>query len=55
MSNSREAPTTEATGTERRFVARSIAALLWVVLAALLTGPAAVAYWGQRMDWVTDG
>src|SRR3954447_9097968 len=36
------------TGVEHRSRGRSVAAVICVVLAALLTTPAAVAYWGQR-------
>ncbi|WP_157575063.1 hypothetical protein [Jiangella muralis] len=48
MPDVRRAQTVDATRRERGSAARSIAAVLCVVLAALLTVPAAVAYWGQR-------
>jgi hypothetical protein len=41
-------PPTEAPPPQRPSRGRSVAAVLCVVLAALLTTPAAVAYWGQR-------
>ncbi len=42
------APTPEPPASERPSRGRSIAAVICLVLAALLTTPAAVAYWGQR-------
>jgi hypothetical protein len=49
MSDSRHAPIAETTTTpEHRTRWRSIAATICVVLAALLTTPAGIAYWGQR-------
>ncbi len=48
MSDPRTAPTVDATVAEQPGTGRSIAALVCVVLAALLTTPAAIAYWGQR-------
>jgi hypothetical protein len=47
MSDSRPTPTVQTTVGGRR-TGRSIAAIVCVVLAVLLTTPAAVAYWGQR-------
>ncbi len=41
-------PPSEAEVAPRPSRGRSVAAILCVVLAALLTTPAAVAYWGQR-------
>ena len=48
MSDSRPVPTVEPAVVERRSGGRSVAAVICVVLAALLTTPALVAYWGQR-------
>ena len=48
MSDSRPLPTVEPAVVERRSTGRSVAAVICVVLAALLTTPAAVAFWGQR-------
>jgi hypothetical protein len=48
MSDSRPTETVETTVAERPGTGRSIAAVVCVVLAALLTTPAAIAYWGQR-------
>ena len=48
MSEPRPAPAGETTVIERRGTGRSIAAVVCLVLAALLTTPAAIAYWGQR-------
>ena len=48
MSDSRPTQTVETTGAGRHSRGRSIAAGICVVLAALLTTPAAVAFWGQR-------
>ncbi len=48
MSDTRPAPTVETAVAEPSGRGRSIAALVCVVLAALLTVPAALAYWGQR-------
>jgi hypothetical protein len=48
MSDTRPTPTVQTTVGGRRRTGRSIAAIICVVLAVLLTTPAAVAYWGQR-------
>ena len=48
MSDSQPAPSVETTAPARRTRWRSIAAAICVVLAALLTTPAGVAFWGQR-------
>jgi hypothetical protein len=48
MSDSQPAPIAEATAPAGRTRWRSIAAALCVVLAALLTVPAGIAFWGQR-------
>jgi hypothetical protein len=48
MSDSESSQTVEAPVAERRTAWRSVAAVVCVVLAALLTTPAAVAFWGQR-------
>src|SRR5829696_316402 len=48
MSDSESSQTVEAPVAERRTRWRSVAAAVCVVLAALLTTPAAVAFWGQR-------
>ena len=48
MSDSRPTPDVETTDPARRTRWRSIAAAICVVLAALLTTPAGVAFWGQR-------
>ena len=48
MSDSRPTQTVETPGAGRHSRGRSIAAGICVVLAALLTMPAAVAFWGQR-------
>ena len=48
MSDSRPVQTVEPAVVERRSTGRSVAAVICVVLAALLTTPAAVAFWGQR-------
>jgi len=48
MSDAQPTQPIATTVTERRGTGRSIAAVVCVVLAALLTTPAAIAYWGQR-------
>src|SRR5829696_4123764 len=48
MSDSESSQTVEAPVAERRTAWRSVPAVVCVVLAALLTTPAAVAFWGQR-------
>src|SRR5215212_1831065 len=48
MSDSGAAQAVGTTVAERRTAGRSIAAVVCLVLAALLTTPAAVAFWGQR-------
>jgi hypothetical protein len=48
MSDSRPVQTSEAIVGERRGGGRSVVAVVCVVVAGLLTTPAAVAYWGQR-------
>ena len=48
MSDTQATPGAETTVVEPPGRGRSIAALVCVVLAALLTTPAALAYWGQR-------
>jgi hypothetical protein len=48
MAASRPADTVETTVAEHRSTGRSIAAVVCVVLAVLLTTPAGVAFWGQR-------
>jgi hypothetical protein len=48
MSDSQPTPVAETTAPARRTRWRSIAAAICVVLAALLTTPAGVAFWGQR-------
>jgi hypothetical protein len=48
MSDSQPTPIAETTGSARRTRWRSIAAAICVVLAALLTTPAGIAFWGQR-------
>jgi hypothetical protein len=48
MSDAQPTQTIETTAVERRGTGRSVAAVVCVVLAALLTTPAAIAYWGQR-------
>jgi hypothetical protein len=48
MSDSQPAPSVETTAPARRTRWRSIAAAVSVVLAALLTVPAGIAFWGQR-------
>jgi hypothetical protein len=48
MSDSQPAPSVETTAPARRTRWRSIAAAVCVVLAALLTVPAGIAFWGQR-------
>ena len=48
MSDTRPVPTVETAVAEPPGRVRSIAAAVCVVLAALLTVPAAIAYWGQR-------
>ncbi len=48
MSDTNTAPSAETTVVEPPGRGRSVAALVCVVLAALLTTPAALAYWGQR-------
>ena len=48
MSDQRPMETVETTVGGHRRTWRSIAAVVCVVLAVLLTTPAAVAYWGQR-------
>jgi hypothetical protein len=48
MSDSQPTQTVETTAPVRRTRWRSIAAVVCVVLAALLTTPAGVAFWGQR-------
>jgi hypothetical protein len=48
MSDERPAQPIATTVAERRGTGRSIAAAICVVLAAVLTTPAAIAYWGQR-------
>jgi hypothetical protein len=48
MSDAQPTQTIETTAVARRGTGRSVAAVVCVVLAALLTTPAAIAYWGQR-------
>ena len=48
MSDAQPTQPIATTVTDRRGTGRSIAAVVCVVLAALLTTPAAIAYWGQR-------
>ena len=48
MSDLRPTQTAETTVPARRSTGRSVAAAICVVLAALLTTPAAIAFWGQR-------
>jgi hypothetical protein len=48
MSDSQPTQTAETTVPARRSTGRSVAAVICVVLAALLTTPAVVAFWGQR-------
>jgi hypothetical protein len=48
MSDAQPTETIATTVVERSGTGRSIAAVVCVVLAALLTTPAAIAYWGQR-------
>jgi hypothetical protein len=48
MSDSQPTPVVETTAPVRRTRWRSIAAVVCVVLAALLTTPAGIAFWGQR-------
>jgi hypothetical protein len=48
MSDALPAETVDSTAAERPGRGRSVAAVVCVVLAGLLTVPAAVAYWGQR-------
>jgi hypothetical protein len=48
MSDSPPAQTAETTVAERRVTGRSVVAVICVVLAALLTVPALVSFWGQR-------
>ena len=48
MSDSGSTQTIEAPTAERRSAGRSVAVVVCVVLAVLLTTPAVVAFWGQR-------
>ena len=48
MADAAPAQASETVVVERRRTGRSIAAAICLVLAALLTTPAAIAYWGQR-------
>ena len=48
MADAAPAQASETVVVERRSTGRSIAAAICLVLAALLTTPAAIAYWGQR-------
>jgi hypothetical protein len=48
MSDSQPTPVAETTAPVRRTRWRSVAAVVCVVVAALLTTPAGIAYWGQR-------
>ena len=48
MADAAPAQAPETVVVERRSTGRSIAAAICLVLAALLTTPAAIAYWGQR-------
>jgi hypothetical protein len=48
MADAAPAEASETMVAERRSTGRSIAAVVCLVLAALLTTPAAIAYWGQR-------
>src|SRR5512133_1538363 len=48
MSDSQRTSVAEVTAPARRIRWRSIAAVICVVVAALLTTPAGVAFWGQR-------
>jgi hypothetical protein len=48
MADAAPAQASETVVVERRSTGRSIAAAVCLVLAALLTTPAAIAYWGQR-------
>src|SRR5829696_3836767 len=48
MSDPQPTPSAETTAPARRTRWRSIAAAICVVLAALLTTPAGIAFWGQR-------
>lgn len=48
MSDPQPTQTIETTVAERQSRGRSVAAIICIVLAALLTTPAAIAYWGQR-------
>ena len=48
MSDPQPTPTVATAVAERPTKGRSVAAIICIVLAALLTTPAAIAYWGQR-------
>ena len=48
MADAAPVEASETVVVERRSAGRSIAAAVCLVLAALLTTPAAIAYWGQR-------
>src|SRR5512133_3557016 len=48
MSDSQPTPVAETAARARRTRWRSVAAVVCVVVAALLTTPAGVAFWGQR-------
>jgi hypothetical protein len=47
-SSTQPLPRSDAVTDERHTKGRSVAAIICIVLAALLTTPAAIAYWGQR-------